>query len=117
MSRPNLLAWALWLVIGAGLGLYLGWVVAPVEYVDTAPASLQQVYKDDYVLMLATAYAADGDLAAARAGLSSLGLSASTVTVRAAADRLAAADYPAEDLERLENLAAALEDSSAATVP
>lgn len=108
MSRPNLLAWALWLVIGAGLGLYIGWVAAPVEYVDTAPASLQQVYKDDYVLMLATAYAADGDLSAARTGLTGLWLNDSAATVRAAAERLAAADYPDEDLQRLEALAAAL---------
>src|SRR3712207_4944289 len=48
MSRPNpnLVPWLLWIAVGAGLGLYVGWVVAPVEYVDTAPSSLQAVYKD-----------------------------------------------------------------------
>jgi hypothetical protein len=110
MSRPNFLAWALWLVIGVGLGLYGGWVLAPVEYVDTAPDSLQPVYKDDYVLMLATAYAGDGDLAAARAGLASLGLPETADTVGAAAERLAAAGYPAQDLDRMAALAEALED-------
>ena len=110
MSRPNLLAWALWLVIGVGLGLYGGWVLAPVEYVDTAPDSLQQVYKDDYILMLATAYAGDSDLVAARTGLAGLGLPETPDTVGAAAERLAAAGYPAQDLDRLATLAQALED-------
>lgn len=46
------------LVIGLGaiLGLLYGWVVNPVEYVDTAPDSLRQDFKTDYVLMVAEAY-------------------------------------------------------------
>jgi hypothetical protein len=108
MPRRTRLAWALWLAAGLALGLYLGWVVAPVEYVDTSPSSLQQVYKDDVVLMLATAYAGDGDLAAARAGLSTLGLTDPAAAVRATAERLAEAGVPAEELERLHALAEAL---------
>ena len=114
MSRPNLLAWALWIVIGLGLGLYIGWVAAPVEYVDTAPNSLQQVYQDDYVLMLATAFAAEGDLDAARAGLASLGLDDHAAAVRATRARLAEAHYPAADLERLAALADALDSAARA---
>ena len=108
MARPNLFAWLLWLTVGVGLGLYGGWVVAPVEYVDTAPDSLQQVYKDDYVLMLATAFAADGDLAAARSGLAGLGLSDHEAAVTATTSRLAIAGYSSEDIDRLEALAEAL---------
>ena len=117
MSRPNLLAWVLWIVVGTGLGLYIGWVVAPVQYVETTPNTLQQVYKDDYVLMLATAYAADGDLAAARAGLTVLGLAETPAAVRATADRLAEANYPTEDLDRLSSLAEALEGAASAASP
>jgi hypothetical protein len=72
-------------VVGLGAGLYVGWVIAPVEYTDTAPVSLAQTYKDDYVLLIATRYAGDGNLATARAGLQSLGLTeagAAEVTVR-----------------------------------
>ncbi len=108
MTRPNLFAWLLWLTVGVGLGLYGGWVVAPVEYMDTSPATLQQVYKDDYVLMLATAYAAEGDLAAAEAGLLTLGLTDPAAATLATADRLEGSGYPAQDLEHLRALADAL---------
>jgi hypothetical protein len=114
MSRPNFFAWVLWLVIGVGLGLYVGWVAAPVEYVDTAPDSLQQVYKDDYILMLATTYAGEGDLEAVYATLASLGISEPQAAVSATADRLTAAGYPAQDLERLTALAEALGNANAA---
>ena len=108
VTRPNLLAWLFWVALGLGLGLYGGWVLAPVEYTDTTADTLQQVYKDDYVLMLATAFAADGDLATAQAGLASLGLTDPAAALQATADRLEAAGYPEQDLQRLAALAAAL---------
>ena len=43
-------------------GLFYGWVVNPVEYVDIAPESLRVDYKTDYVLMVAEAYQVDHDL-------------------------------------------------------
>ena len=107
MSRSSLVRWLVFLAFGVGLGLYFGWVLAPVEYVDTAPDTLQQVYQDDYLLMLATAYAGDGDLAAARAGLAGLGLTEAQTALSATAGRLEAAGYPAQDQERLTALAAA----------
>jgi hypothetical protein len=96
------------LLLGLGGGLYYGWVAAPVRYVDADPAALHQAFKDDYVLMIATAYAGDGDLEAARTQLATLGLEASAPTVTAAAERLSAAGLPAEDAARLADLAAAL---------
>lgn len=96
------------LLVGVAAGLYYGWVYAPVQYVDADPASLHQSFKDDYVLMIATAYAGDGDLEAARAGLSNLGLEPSAAAVNAAAERLNTAGLPAPDAERLAALAAAL---------
>ena len=111
MSRTSLVRWLAFLALGVALGLYGGWVLAPVEYVDTGPDTLQQVYKDDYLLMLATAYAGDGDLAAARGGLSGLGLTESQTALSATADRLSAAGYPAQDLQRLNALAEALAEA------
>ncbi len=108
MSRPNLLAWLFWLTLGVGLGLYGGWVLAPIEYTDTAPSTLQQTYKDDYVLMLATAFSADGDLAAAQAGLANLGLTDPAAALQSTTDRLESAGYPEQDLQRLDSLANAL---------
>jgi len=96
------------LLVGLGLGLYIGWVAAPVEYVDDSPASLHQSYQDDYLLMIAAAYAGDGDLAAAQADLAALELADPATAITAAASRLAAAGLPAADQERLAALAAAL---------
>ena len=44
------------IALGAALGLLYGWVVNPVEYVDTAPDSLRMDFKTDYVLMVAESY-------------------------------------------------------------
>lgn len=44
------------IVLGAAAGLFYGWRVSPVEYVDTTPDSLRIDYKSDYVLMVAEAY-------------------------------------------------------------
>jgi len=61
------------LTIGVTLGLYLGWVAWPTEFVDADPSILNEDYKRDYTLMIAHAYQADGDLAAAQRRLYSLG--------------------------------------------
>ena len=56
------------LLLGIALGLVYGWVVDPVDYVDTTPDSLRPDYRADYVLMAAEAYQKeqDPDLAARR---------------------------------------------------
>lgn len=57
------------LVIGLALGLLTAWVIAPVEYTDTSPASLREEFKDQYRLAIASAYNASGNLERARARL------------------------------------------------
>lgn len=57
------------IVIGAVLGLLYAWVVQPVRYTNTSPASLRSDYKDYYRLMIASAYMANGDLVRAKARL------------------------------------------------
>jgi len=61
---PPLLA----LILGISLGLIYGWVISPVQYVDTTPDTLRADYRADYVLMVAEAYQReqDGDLAVRR---------------------------------------------------
>lgn len=61
------------LLLGIGAGLYLGWVVWPPEFTNTDPAILRDDYKREYAVMIAHAYAVDGDLDAARRRLYSLG--------------------------------------------
>ncbi|HUS83786.1 MAG TPA: hypothetical protein VMX56_01470 [Anaerolineales bacterium] len=59
--------------IGLLLGLLFGWVIRPVEYVDTSPEALREDFRSDYVLMVAEAYLVDRDLELARYRLASLG--------------------------------------------
>ncbi|MFH1909093.1 MAG: hypothetical protein ABIL11_17205 [Chloroflexota bacterium] len=60
-------------LIGLALGLLVAWVISPVQYVDTAPASLRADFKDQYRSMIASAYLATGELGRAQSRLSLLG--------------------------------------------
>ena len=60
MSRWTLPLLAL--VLGIALGLVYGWVVSPVQYVDTTPDTLRADYRADYILMVAEAYQTEHDL-------------------------------------------------------
>ena len=64
---------AVGLILGAALGLYLGWVAWPTEFVDADPTLLREDFRRDYTMMIAHAYMLDGDLPAARRRLHSLG--------------------------------------------
>ncbi len=57
---------------GLGLGLLLGWVIMPVTYVDTAISDLAAEHKDEYAILVATAYGQDGDLDKAQVRLARL---------------------------------------------
>jgi len=107
MSRASLVTLIFSLALGLAAGLYIGWVVSPVQYVDTDPASLSQTYKDDYILMIAAVYSQNGDLAAARARLAELGFADPGPAVAAAAHRFIATQKPEADLRRVARLAAA----------
>lgn len=61
--RPlSLLALFLGLIAGVTGGLYVAWVVAPVEEVDTAPWQLNREGQADYIAAVMLAYANDSDL-------------------------------------------------------
>ena len=60
------------LLLGAGLGLYLGWGLMPTEYTEADPALLEAEYRRDYTVMIAAAYAQDGNLAVAQQRLAAL---------------------------------------------
>jgi len=53
---------AITLVVGIGLGLLVGWVIAPVEYVDATPAFLRQDLRDDYLRMAIDSYSVNKDV-------------------------------------------------------
>lgn len=61
------------ILVGVAAGLAYGWVVNPVEYIETSPASLKIDYKTDYVLMTAEIYRVEGNLDRAARRLAILG--------------------------------------------
>jgi GTP cyclohydrolase III len=61
------------LVLGVISGLAYGWLIDPVEYMDTGTDSLRIDYQTDIVLMIADIYAKDQDFQAAIHRLSFLG--------------------------------------------
>jgi hypothetical protein len=63
------------ILIGIAAGLYYGWVVNPVKYVDAPPDTLRIDFKSDYALMVAEAYSQGQDLAMARQRLALFSMS------------------------------------------
>jgi hypothetical protein len=61
------------LAIGLAIGLFITWVVWPVEYYDTDPVDLRPEHKEDYVVMIAVAYTQDDDPELAAIRLQKLG--------------------------------------------
>jgi hypothetical protein len=105
--------WALFafsILVGISLGLLYGWVVSPVEYVDTSPDSLRADYRADYVLMVAEIYQIEQDAALAARRLSLLGSALPPHEVAAELLQFAQTrQYPSQDVTLLQNLTIALQ--------
>lgn len=98
------------LALGLVVGLLYGWVLQPVEYVDTAPNALRADFRSDYVLAIAEAYQSDQDLTEAQIHLGTLGPEPAVNYVVDAIDYGVDHDMPQRDLETLNQLAVALRD-------
>lgn len=97
------------IAIGFSLGLYYGWVINPVKYIDLSPAALREDYRTDYVLMVAEAFQADGDLDLAARRLAVFGEFPPGEIVRQAMIFAAKAPYADSDQILLSQLASALQ--------
>ncbi|MCC6616731.1 MAG: hypothetical protein IT320_24870 [Anaerolineae bacterium] len=93
------------LLLGAGIGLYLGWVQFPVEFVDSPASALAQNEKDDYTLMIAGAYADDGDLNGAIERLRVLGVDNVPAYVQEVTERYITNSRGVDDIRLLVDLA------------
>lgn len=111
---PRKRGWrALWLMTlglacGIGLGLWIGWNLAPVEYVDTDISYLHPLYQDDVLLMISETYALDSDLDAARARIALLSLADPANAVADLAERFALQGAPLAHVRALAHMAAAM---------
>jgi len=99
--------WTKFLIVvclGALAGLFYGWVVNPVEYVDISPQSLRVDYKTDYVLMVAEAYQVDHDAGLAVRRLADLGSSSPKDIVTNALNYALQHDFTPHDMALLQTL-------------
>ena len=104
--------WVTWIsagvLVGLALGFAVGWWLWPVQYTNTALHVLRQDYRDEYVVMAATAYEVEQDLEQARQRLGLLDAEEPAAPVVELAERLVQAGGSAEDITRLARLAWAL---------
>jgi hypothetical protein len=73
MTSSNWIKLFIAMLIGIGLGLIYGWLIAPVQYTDITPNILREDYRADYVLMVAEAHQNEQDPETAARRLAILG--------------------------------------------
>ncbi len=108
---PRWLQILLLLILGLAAGLVYGWVISPVEYIDTTPDTLRADYRADYVLMVAESFHADQDLEQAARRLSGLGQAPPLEIVLQSLEYARQAGYGQPDLDLMSALAQALQTS------
>lgn len=108
MNRAGAGPILLGLVVGLAVGLLYGWVLQPAGGRETAPSSLRSDFQEEYVALIAGAYAADGNLPRARARLALLPGAEASDHVAALAQARLAAGRPESDVRALALLAADL---------
>jgi hypothetical protein len=88
-------------ILGLIVGLFYGWRIAPVEYINTTPDTLDQTYKNEYTLMVAEAYQSHGDLELAARQLGLLGSTEPAEIIQTCLDN---ATYSETELQRIQQL-------------
>ena len=105
------------LLLGVGLGLLIAWVLAPVQFVNTSPASLRTDFKDEYRFMIAAAYGVTSDLPRAQARLTAIGDLDSVKALGEQAQRMLADQSPMQMVQVLADLSEALQSHAATVAP
>jgi hypothetical protein len=91
------------LIIGAGIGLYLGWAAFPAQTDAAGAAALARRHQDEYTAMIAAGYQVDGDLIAVAERLRVIGVTDVPSFVQTTAER---AIDNSIDLESIRDLVA-----------
>ena len=112
--RSRWIRFAIAIAVGIGLGLLVGWVIAPVKFVDTAPNTLRADYKADYVLMTAETYQADGNMGLVMQRLALLDQRPPLQIAQQALAYAIAVNYSAADINLLNHLIQALQTATPA---
>lgn len=113
MNRRDLISLVLGMILGAAAGVMYSWIINPLSYNETTPASLRQVYREEYFLLTALSFEKTGELSRAQERLASF----VDVDISSELGRLAqlslSEDRPVAEARALAQLAAALSGSSA----
>lgn len=117
MSKERALPIILGALLGLALGLYYAWELNPVEYVETAPSSLREPYREAYLTLIADAYNATGDLARARTRLALFDLEEPAELLGAMAQHRLAVSGAEDEARALARLAADLGEAPATGSP
>ena len=96
------------LLIGILAGLSYGWLVQPPVNTDTDLSTLKTSYKEEYQVLIAVAYQANGDLVRARARLNLLGAEANYLELEKLAQKLNSGGNHYEESQAVAILAADL---------
>jgi hypothetical protein len=92
------------MAIGAAAAMYYGWKLNPVKYSETTPETLRVDYKTDYVLMVAEAYHAEGDIDLAARRLALISADQPLKVVTTAIQEAQGIPYPSTDLALMQSL-------------
>src|SRR5258708_4526405 len=105
------------IVVGIGLGLLFGWVLDPVKFVDTTPASLRSDFRTDYILMVAEAYHNDLNAEMAARRLAVFGSDPPDLLASEALQAGRATGYYPNDISLLQELTRAMQAHQPAQTP
>lgn len=106
---PRWLSIVIAIILGIALGLLYGWVIQPVRFIDTTPASLRADFRADYILMVAESYSADQNAGLAARRLSIFGSESPADLVSQALQTGRQSGYAPNDLSLLQELARAMQ--------
>src|SRR3970040_149820 len=104
MSLTHLPRLILGVLFGSFIALLYGWLIRPVEYIDTAPDSLREDFRTDYVLMVAETYHLERDLDQARVRWAALAREPPADMVALAIEYAVAQGFSRIDLDTLNRL-------------
>ena len=88
-------------VLGILAGLFIGWEVAPLEYVNSPISALAPRYREEYTLMIAAAYLEEADPAGAVERLRVLGIDNVPAFVQDMTERFISNSRELEDIRYL----------------
>ncbi len=111
MTTRRWIYFAIAILIGLGIGLFYGWVISPVQYVNTAPDTLRIDFRTDYTLMVAEVFQKENNISSAEQRLALLGSQPPVEIASAALSYAQTHGYASADVALLQNLVSALQIS------